>query len=106
MDEHAVKPSFQAALFARSELLGNGKLGEAYESLADVLEAPFEHGDGGRDCRAGRDLAAHHREGSSQKLAPVRLIGHAVGRQKCQSLTELQGMTLHSTYDCLLLLGR
>ena len=37
LGEHAAKPRLQAALFGRSELLGNGELGEAHQGLLDGL---------------------------------------------------------------------
>ena len=45
--EHAVKEGFQTALFGRSEFIGDGKLCEAHQRLADVLEASLEYRDGG-----------------------------------------------------------
>jgi hypothetical protein len=45
--EYAVKLGFQTALFRRSELVGNGEVGETHECLADVLKASLEYRDGG-----------------------------------------------------------
>jgi len=53
LGEHALEPGLEAALFGRSELFGDDKAGQAHEGLADVLEAPLEHGGGGRSHRIG-----------------------------------------------------
>ena len=45
--EYAVKQGFQTTFFGRSEFIGNGELGQTHESLADVLKASLEDGDGG-----------------------------------------------------------
>jgi len=45
--EYAVKLGFQTALFRRSELVGNGEVGETYECLAKILKASLEYRDGG-----------------------------------------------------------
>jgi|TARA_B100001964_G_scaffold108526_1_gene121246 hypothetical protein len=45
--EYAVKEGFQTALFGRSEFIGDGKLRETHQRLADVLEASLEYRDGG-----------------------------------------------------------
>jgi hypothetical protein len=103
LGEHALEPGLEAAFFGRSELVGNDKAGEAYQCLLDVLKASLQHGSCGRNCRAGCGLRPQHSQGRTQKLAPVRLVGHAVGRDQRQSLGELQAVTLHGAQHGLLI---
>jgi len=45
--EYAVKPSFQTALFGRSELIGDRELGETHQCLLDIVKASLEYRDRG-----------------------------------------------------------
>ncbi len=79
LSEHALEPRLEAALFGRSELLGNEKVLEAHQRLVDVLQAPLEDDGGGRAHGTGRGLSPRHTQGRSHQLTPILLVGHTVG---------------------------
>ena len=97
-----MKPRLEAALLHRSELIGNGEVGEVHECLADVLETPFEHGGGGGDCGTGWGLGPRHGQRRPQQLTPLRLVGHPVGAEQRQSLPELQGVAFYDAQEGVL----
>ena len=79
LGEHAFQPRLETALFGRSQLFGDGKPGEAHQSLLDLLQTPLEGCGGGGAYRIGWGGGPHRTQGRSKQLTAVRLVGHAVG---------------------------
>ena len=102
--EHALKPGLEAALFGRSELFGDEKTGQAHKGLFDVLEAPLEHGGGGRGHRIGAGLCPDYSQGRSDELTAVRLVGHTIGCEQSESLAGLEAVVLSGAKDGILFL--
>jgi hypothetical protein len=104
LGEHALKPGLEAALFGRSELLGNEKVLEAHEGLVDVLQAPLEDDGGWGAHGTGRGLGPHHCEGRPEELTPIRLVGHTVSGQERESFAQRQAVAAHYAQDGILIL--
>jgi len=95
LGEHASKLRLEAPCFGGSELVGNDEVGKADECLTDALETLLELGGGGGGHGARCGLGPDKTEGRMEKLAPVGLVGDAVGGEEHESLAELEAVALH-----------
>jgi len=100
--EHTPVLGLDPSLLRGRKLWRNREVDELHQGLADVLEAFLEFGgllgSGGAGSRLGPDQA----ERCSEELAPVRIVGHAVGGDEDKSLTVLEAVLVDGAQDGVL----
>jgi hypothetical protein len=100
---HAAKPCLEASLLGGGEVIGDGEVGEAQQSVPDALETLLEPGGVFGGCGAGSGFGPDPTEGCLKKLAAVGLVGHPVCREQHQSLAMLEPMPLDGAQQGILI---